>query len=155
MPVSDAGNLEAAYWQHVPQTLYEGRQMNRDYQSSIITPQSVAGHDCPFVATDGGSDGRSGPDVSASACRSLAAGAEPSSRLPQWKRFTGLILRSVDVSETQSLPSPLSTFMCYANSRSCGSRSGSGIIEPACEQNVTGRPKLSGMRWTHNGAAQS
>ena len=45
-------------------------------------------------------------------------------------------------------------FMNYAETRSHGSPIGSGIVESACKQIVTERLKLSGMRWTHAGAAQ-
>ena len=45
-------------------------------------------------------------------------------------------------------------FMDYAEYRSNGSPIGSGIVESACKQIVTERLKLSGMRWTHAGAAQ-
>lgn len=45
-------------------------------------------------------------------------------------------------------------FMDYAEYRSNGSPIGSGIVESACKQIVSERLKLSGMRWTHAGAAQ-
>ena len=45
-------------------------------------------------------------------------------------------------------------FMDYAEYRSNGSPIGSGIVESACKQIVSERLKLSGMRWTHIGAAQ-
>jgi len=44
--------------------------------------------------------------------------------------------------------------MDYAEYRSNSSPIGSGIVESACKQIVSERLKLSGMRWTHAGAAQ-
>ena len=44
--------------------------------------------------------------------------------------------------------------MDYAEYRSNGSPIGSGIVESACQQIVTERLKLSGIRWAHAGAAQ-
>ncbi len=42
--------------------------------------------------------------------------------------------------------------MNYCDYRSHGSPIGSGIVESACKQIVSERLKLSGMRWSHNGA---
>ena len=153
--VSDAGKIETAYWKNVLRSLYvDGQRIKIDrivdyYHASLrlttiadsllLTPTQRA--KCLSrvrkLLLEPGGWGR--------VMRSIAS----------MKEIYGLDPAKEDDFETaKRYLHRYRRFMNYADYRSHGSPIGSGIVESACKQIVTERLQLSGMRWTHAGAAQ-
>ncbi len=153
--VSDAGKIETAYWKNVLRYLHVDGQRIRidrivDYYHASLRLTTIA--DALLLTSSKRTEWLKRvrklllePGGWGRVMRSIAGMVQQHGINPSDKE---------DVETAKRYLHRYQRFMNYSEYRSQGSPIGSGIVESACKQIVTGRLKLSGMRWSHAGARQ-
>lgn len=151
--VSDAGKIETAYWKNVLRHLHVDGQRIRiqrvvDYYHASLRLTTIA--DALLLTTSQRTEWLK-------RVRKLLL--EPGGWGRVMRSIAGMEKQhGIDPDETEDVQTAkrylhrYRRFMNYCDYRSHGSPIGSGIVESACKQIVSERLKLSGMRWSHNGA---
>ena len=153
--VSDAGEIETAYWKNVLRHLHVDGQRIRiqrivDYYHASLLLTTIA--DALLLTSSQRTEWLK---------RVRKRLLEPGGWGRVMRSITGMVqehsIKPAEKEEFEKAKRYLHRyrkFMNYAEHRSHGSPIGSGIMESACKQIVTERLKLSGMRWSHAGARQ-